>query len=87
MANRYATSYWCFLRTNKQLRTAVEYKLNTSGKTLTELGRECGVHSYRISSWLNGGHKPPSQAQLLKLCNYLGISVDLKIEFFDKDLG
>jgi transcriptional regulator with XRE-family HTH domain len=81
---RDVTSHWCFLRDNASLKIAIQYKLKEKGLILAEIERQSGVPGYRISSWLNGKRPYPNQHQMLKLCTWLGIEVDLNVEFKDK---
>jgi hypothetical protein len=74
------SSQWCFLRDNSRLRALINYKIETSEELLSTIAKGAGVPAYLISSWKNG-HKPyMTQYQLVKLCNYLNISINLKIE-------
>jgi len=72
-------STWCFLRSSQKLRAVVKYRLEQLNKPQGEVAKAVGIPQYRISSYLNGMHKPMSQYQLLKLCKYLSIRVELNV--------
>lgn len=85
MAVRTPVSHWCFLRSNEKLKLAVKHRIKQHPLSLTKIGDAAGVPSYRVSSWLKGNNRHwPSQFQVIKLCNYLGINTDLLVEFFDE---
>lgn len=84
IAKVYKQGNWCFLRTAPNLRAAVKYRIAQLDIPQGQLAKESGIPQYRISSYLNGMDKPLSQYQLLQLCKYLGITVDLKVGFSEE---
>ena len=77
--SRKPSSHWCFLRDSTKLKAMVKYKLRESGLILAEVTKETGVPGYRISAWLNGKRPYPNQYQVIKLCLFLGVELDLNI--------
>ena len=70
---------WCFLRTSQKLRAAVRFKLQEKGNPWNHIESTLGIRRYRISSYLNGMDLPMTQYDLIRLCNYLGLKVDIDV--------
>ena len=72
---------YCILRYNESLRTAVKFRIKSSGKTLTSIANELDIDRTRLQKYINGkGEKIITQWQLLKVCEYLNIEVSINIE-------
>jgi hypothetical protein len=72
-------SHWCFLRNNSKLKQVIKYKLQQKGLILHDVQKATGVPAYRISAWFNDNRPYPNQYQVLSLCKWLDIEVDIKI--------
>lgn len=74
-------SIWCFLRSNEVLRTAIKYKQAGLDLNLKELAHAAGVDYTRLCKWFKNRAGALSQYEVIRLCTYLGIEVELTIKF------
>lgn len=76
---RQLTPHWCFLRDNPRLRGIVLHVKESRGLTLRQIARETDIADDRISKWLRNIKPNLNQRQLVKICELLGIEVELKV--------
>lgn len=73
---------YCILRDNEALKFLIEYRMNQKSLETRHLAKAAGVRKGRVASYLKHKHKDgqPSitQQQLLDICNYLDIKVELR---------
>ena len=74
-----AEGSYCAIRHNGAILSAVKYKMDQLGISQVKLSEETGVPKYRISLYLTGKRINLNQVQLFKVCDYLGIKVDINV--------
>lgn len=84
MKKVYNQQYWCFLRSSPKLRAAIKFRMEQMGIRSQDVAKGAGINNTRLSSYLNGMHKPLTQYQLIQLCKFLGLEVDLQVTIKDE---
>lgn len=79
--NKQAKSIWCFLRSNEALRTAIKHKQSKLDLNLKELAMASGVDYTRLCKWFKNRQGALSQYEVIKLCTFLEIELELVIKF------
>ena len=72
---------YCILRDSEKVRAAVEIRVKRLGLSTTELSKLSGIPMLPLRSYVTNSDRIITQKQLIKLCDVLGIDVDVKIEF------
>lgn len=75
-----ASSGWSFLRDSPELRGTLRYQLDTSKKSLVDIGEALEVKPDRLSKYFRGVKPSLTNWQVMKLANYLGVEVQLRIQ-------
>lgn len=74
---------YCLVRSNEQIKVAVQHQFKKLGWTITQLSEDTGIPAYRLGSYLNKDFSDArttlTQKQLLLLCELLGIKVSITI--------
>lgn len=75
---------YCFLRYSHELHAAIKFKIDQKrleGKTITKIAEDTEIERTRISKYYNEtSRKSITQADLLRLANYLGVQVELNVK-------
>lgn len=70
------------IRTNQDIIIAIKARLDERKMSVNKLATELGISRESLGSFLNQkSHKSISQWTLMKLCEYLGIKVEIKVSF------
>ena len=80
MPSRSVESSWCLFRGNDKVRDSIKFIMDRKNITAKAICDELGIAPYRMSLYLNNKVPNVNQMQLWKICNHLGISVDINIE-------
>lgn len=80
-------SSYCIVRRSSKLKRVLHMQIKRSGKTLREIGVATSINEKNISAFTTGS-KPTALGQyaILKLCDYLGIEISLKIKLKGEEL-
>jgi len=73
------SSSWSFLRDSTTLRAAIAYRLRDRDLFITDVAEALGIPPDRISKYLRGVKPSMTNWQIVKLAEYLGLSVELEI--------
>jgi len=71
----------CIFRDSTKVRAAIEMMMKRKGWSKSELSRASGVHLNLVIKYLNNHKYSVSQAQLINICDALGIDLDVQITF------
>lgn len=75
---------YCFLRYSHELHAAIKFKIDQKrleGITIAKIAEEVEIDRTRISKYYNETvRKAITQADLLRLANYLGIEIELNVK-------
>ena len=74
---------FCILKNSDKLRAAVGLRLKQLGLTPFRVAAITGLRLTGINSYLKGKNTNLTQGQIIQLCDFLGIVVNLKIEFLE----
>lgn len=76
---------FCILRDSDKLRAAVGLRIKTLGLTPFRVSEIMGgnIRLAGLSKFLKGQKTDLTQMSILKVCDFLGIAVSLKIEFLE----
>ena len=77
MPNKLTQSSWNFLRDNSKLHGVISHRIE--GKELKQIGKDLGLNPYLVSWYLKGRKPNLSNYDIIRLCSYLGIEIDLSI--------
>lgn len=72
-------SQWNFLRENSILRGAISFSIDFKELKLIQIERALGISAYKISAYLKNRRPSMSNYDIIRLCEYLGIELSLKI--------
>lgn len=72
---------WRFLRSNDRLRGVILSQMAEKKLNATALAKQIGVNHARMGGYLRGVSTPClSEFQVVQVCDYLGIELDLEIQ-------
>jgi len=74
---------FCILKNSDKLRAAVGLRIKQLGLTPFRVAEITGLRLQGINSYLKGKNTNLTQGQIVKLCDFLGIAVSIKIEFLE----
>jgi hypothetical protein len=77
------TASFCIVRYSSKLRTAIKFRLDQRGYTVASVAKETELNADRIRKYLRGDKVGLSQFQVIKLASFLGIEVNITVNFVD----
>jgi len=83
---RKKSSFWTLLQQDEFTRSIIRAFIANTGKSMRQIGKETDIPYYRISNYLNKNNQGGiNDLKIMKLCEYLGIKVEIKIEVLDDE--
>lgn len=83
MPNRLPQASWNFLRDNSRLHGVISHRIDKIG--FKKAGADLGINPYLISWYLKDKKPNLSNYDIIRLCTYLGIEIDISVKL-DEDL-
>ncbi len=75
---------WCILRDNRRLMDSIRYWMKIHRLTIYQLAANIEIDKARISRYFNRKVGRVSCMELVKICDYLGLEVELDIRLKDE---
>lgn len=76
-----STRHWCLLRSNRKLRQAIKLRIKERGLTYKQIVNKTDIPINKLSNYLNNKPESTTQAQLLRLAEFLDVDVKLEVKF------
>lgn len=77
--NKTPFSGYCFLRNNDRLKDILLIMMDRNKMSIKDVADKLGVQSSNLRSFLHHGSKTISQHNVIRMCNLLGLEVELNI--------
>jgi plasmid maintenance system antidote protein VapI len=72
-------SRYCLVRDNRRLRDVLNFKIEESGKEKKQIAKELGIGQGNLISFLKHGTKSISQYNVLRICDYFDLELEVVI--------